>query len=113
MWGCQSRIAAAHRKDREVTDKAEEINSTVRHFRTIMRADIKMLDEDLKSMVDELATLNVEMSKAKDYMDSAKVLFLSAHGITFRISGSSWWSKIEWAISLDRVKGQLCVCSAH
>ena len=62
----QSRISAADRKDREVRDNAEKIDSIVQHFRTIMRADIEMSDENLKSMVDELATLNAEMNKAKD-----------------------------------------------
>ena len=85
----QSRISAAHRKDREVRDKAEEIDSIVQHFRTIMRADIKMSDEDLKSMVDELAILDAEMSKAKDYMDSAKAAFLSAHGTTLEYLGQA------------------------
>ena len=91
----QSRISAAHRKDREVRDKAEEIDSIVQHFRTIMRADIKMSDEDLKSMVDELATLNAEMIKAKDYMDSAKAAFLSAHGTTLEYLGQSGEVKLN------------------
>ena len=52
-----------------------------------MRADIKMSDEDLKSMVDELATLNAEMNKAKDYMDSAKAAFLSEHGRSLEYLG--------------------------
>ena len=90
----QSRISAAHRKDREVRNKAE-IDSIVQHFRTIMRADIKMSDEDLKSMVDELATLNTEMTKAKDYMDSPKAAFLSAHSTTLEYLGQSGEVKIE------------------
>ena len=85
----QSRIAAAHRKDRQVTDKAEDIDSIVQHFRTILRADIEMLDEDLKSMVDELTTLNTEMSKAKDYIDSAKAAFLSALCTTLEYLGQA------------------------
>ena len=54
-----------------------------------MRADIKMSDEDLKSMVDKLATLNAEMNEAKDYMDSAMATFLSAHDTTLEYLGQA------------------------
>ena len=48
-----------------------------------------MPGEDLKSMVDELVTLNAEMSNTKDCMDSAKVAFLSAHGTTLEYLGQA------------------------
>ena len=108
----QSRISAAHRKDREVRDKAEEIDSIVQHFRTIIRADIKMLDEDLKSMVDELATLNAEMNKAKDYMDSAKAAFLSAHGTTLEYLGQSGEVKLNKRFHRQGERTAMClVCT--
>ena len=105
----QSRISAAHRKDREVRDKAEEIDSIVQHFRTIMRADIKMSDEDLKSMVDELATLNAEMNKAKDYMDSAKAAFLSAHGTTLEYLGQAGEVKLNKQFHRQSERTAMCL----
>ena len=105
----QSGISAAHRKDREVRDKAEEIDSIVQHFRTIMRADIKMADEDLKSMVDELATLNAQMIKAKDYMDSAKAAFLSAHSTTLEYLGQSSAVKLHKQFHRQGERTAMCL----
>ena len=105
----QSRISAAHRKDSKVREKAQEIDSIVQHFRTIMRADIKMSDEDLKSMVDELATLITEMIKAKDYMDSAKAAFLSAHSTTLEYLGQSGEVKLNKQFHRQDERTAMCL----
>ena len=108
MWDFSQEYLLHTGKTVEVRDKAE-IDSIVQHFRTILRADIKMSDEDLKSMVYELATLNAEMSKAKDYMDSAKVALLSAHGTTLEYLGQTSEVKLNKQCHRQGERAAMCL----
>ena len=68
-----------------------------------------MLDDDLKSMVDELATLNAEMNKARDYMDSAKAAFLSAHGTTSEYLGQAGEVKLNKRFHRQGERTAMCL----